>query len=116
MGRNKTILWLHELTGVNYSILRKSLKANGWDPFLALCEVRGIDPDCFNQIAKEFAVFANDFVEGLRPIYEAAEQMANTMIEALKGIDWEELNKELEAIENETQQHNDTVPDLQRDL
>ena len=85
MSRNKDIETLHILTGFRYSVLRKALKANGWNTWRALCDVKGIDPDCIFDLGNRCANFIKDFCEAMRPMMEAFTNFAETFAEALRS-------------------------------
>ena len=85
MSRNKDIETLHILTGFRYSVLRKALKANGWNTWRALCDVKGIDPDAVFELGNKIGQFMQDFVEAMRPTFEAIAEAAATIAEEMKN-------------------------------
>ena len=85
MSRNKDIETLHILTGFRYSVLRKALKANGWNTWRALCDVKGIDPDYIFDLGNQCAKFLKDFCEAMRPMMEAITNLAETFAEAIRS-------------------------------
>lgn len=85
MGRNKDIKELHELTGFKYSELRKALKANSWNGWRALCDLKGIDPDSIFELGTQCAKFMRDFSESLRPVMEAIANITETFAEAISS-------------------------------
>lgn len=84
MSRNKDIKALHEMTGFNYSVLRKALKSNGWNSWRALCSIKGVDPDCLFEFGSKFGEFIEDFCKALLPICEAVAQFVATFTEAIQ--------------------------------
>ena len=95
MGRNKEIKMLHELTGEPYSVLRKTLKANGWNSWRALCYIKGVDPDWLPEFAKKCEEFVKDFVEVMRPLTEAIADFVKNFTEAITeaGLDLLEIGE-----------------------
>ena len=93
MSRNKTIYWLHNVTGLNYSVLRTALKSNKWDAWRALCAVKGYNPEFVSEFAESCAKFMADFVEAMRPTMEAIADFCTTFTDAMleAGLDLMEL-------------------------
>ncbi len=89
MSRNKDIKMLHDLTGYDYSVLRKALKANKWDSWKALCSIKGIDPDAFFEFGRKCGELARQLSEALKPAIEAIGKAAATMAEAVKNQTFE---------------------------
>lgn len=84
MSRNKDIKMLHDLTGYDYSVLRKALKANKWDSWKAVCSIKGIDPDAIFELGRKCGEIVKHLSEALKPAFEAIGEAAATMIEAVK--------------------------------
>ena len=86
MSRNRDIKALHEMTGLNYSVLRKALKTNGWNSWRALCSIKGVDPDCLFELGSKCGEFIEDFRKALHPICEAVAQFAATFTEVIQEV------------------------------
>ena len=92
MSRNKTIYWLHNVTGLNYSICRTTLKTENWNGFRALCKIKEINPDCISDFANTCSKFLNDFAEAFRPICETLCEYLTTFQEAMINEGLELMN------------------------
>lgn len=84
MSRNKDIKMLHDLTGYDYSVLRKALKANKWDSWKAVCDIKGIDPDAIFELGRKCGEFVRQLSEALKPALETLGKAVATMAEVAK--------------------------------
>ena len=83
MSRNKDIKFLHDFTGLPYSVCRKRMKACHWDlakaiGFDAINELIGKMPEIIDGIAKTFNSFMAGMGTALKSIGENLESIYGT--------------------------------------
>ena len=89
LSHNKTIKFMHETTGLPYSVCRKKLKENQWDLFYALG---------YGEALKIINDFVDGLIKGLKPAIDAltnaVETMTKSVSETISKMDWEKIANE----------------------
>ena len=79
MTRNKTIALLHDVTGVNYSELRRELKANKWNMYVVYVKVSK------RQLTDLFGVFNDNMAVAIQKAAEAFGMLADSLADAVNN-------------------------------
>ena len=93
LSHNKTIKFMHETTGLPYSVCRKKLKENQWDLFYALGYGEALK--IINEILYNGKRVIEDLVENLVPaintLADACRELAERVVRSISEINWKEV-------------------------